>query len=68
VRYRLPAQIAAVRTITRASSHGTYQGEELLPAPGIPAGRFAAFAMPSRIGDRLHHPGGKVTRLCGGPV
>lgn len=68
VRYRLPAQIAAARTITRTNGHGTYQGEELQPAPGIPAERFAAFAMPSRIGDRLHHPGGKVTKLCGEPV
>ncbi len=68
VRYRLPAQIAAVRTITTANDGGPYMGEELRPAPGIPAGRFAAYALPSRIGDRLHYPGGKVTRLCGGPV
>lgn len=67
-RYRLPNQVAAPRTITRTYGEGVYLGEELQPAPGIPAERFAAFALPSRMGDRLHYPGGRVTKLCGAPA
>ena len=67
-RYRQPNQVAQARTITRTNGEGTYLGEELRPAPGIPAERFAAFAMPSRIGDRLHYPGGRATKMCGAPA
>lgn len=67
-RYRLPNQVAAPRTITRTYGEGVYLGEELQPAPGIPAERFAAFALPSRMGDRLHYPGGRVTKMCGAPA
>lgn len=63
-----PAPSVALPNTRSIHERGTYQGEDLLPAPGIPAGRFAAFRLPSRHGDRLHHPGGKVTRLCGAAV
>lgn len=46
--------------ISNASSQGTYAGHELQRNPGIPAERFAAFALPSRVGGRLHYPGGRV--------
>lgn len=37
-----------------------YQGTELHPDPGMPAGRMYAFTLPSRMGDRLHYPDGRV--------
>lgn len=33
-----------------------YQGTELKPHPGLPAGRMHAYTLPSRIGDWLHYP------------
>ena len=46
--------------ISNASSGGTYAGKELHRNPGIPDARFKAFALPSRVGGRLHYPGGRV--------
>ena len=46
--------------ISNASSRGTYDGKELHRNPGIPDARFAAFALPSRVGGRLHYPDGRV--------
>lgn len=45
-----------------------YRCPELHQNPGIGAERFAAFALPSRVGNRLHWPGGKVTDLQGQPL
>ncbi|MFD2297729.1 hypothetical protein QRO11_15525 [Paracidovorax citrulli] len=39
---------------------GTYLGTELQRSPGIPADRYQAFELPSRMGDRLHYPDGRV--------
>jgi hypothetical protein len=40
--------------------HGNYQGTELQRTPGIPDGRMRAFDLPSRMGNRLHYPDGRV--------
>jgi hypothetical protein len=42
---------------------GTYDGAELRPDPGIPASRMEAYRLPSRNGDRLEWPDGRVTDL-----
>ena len=41
---------------------GTYDGADLKPNPGIAPERFAAFALPSRIGNSLHFPDGTITK------
>lgn len=38
-----------------------YQCPELDRTAGIPASRFAAFDLPSRAGDLLYYPDGRVT-------
>lgn len=65
LRYRVRSQptAAAPRGMAYPSCH--YAGTELQRLPGIPAARFAAFATPSRVGERLYFPGGRVTRLDG---
>lgn len=40
--------------------HSQYQGTELLRNPGVPAERFRAFDLPSRMNDNLHYPDGRV--------
>lgn len=44
---------------------GDYQGAELRPIQGIPAQRMNAFALPSRMNDRLHYPDGRVLPFPG---
>ncbi|MDT0140178.1 hypothetical protein [Acidovorax sp. PRC11] len=39
---------------------GDYQGAELQRSRGLPAGRYRALDLPSRMGDRLHYPDGRV--------
>ncbi|MDR0212532.1 MAG: hypothetical protein LBJ15_00835 [Comamonas sp.] len=41
-------------------SRDKYQSDELKDNPGIPASRMHAFTLPSRVGQRLHYPGGTV--------
>lgn len=49
------------RSFTVSRTH--YQGTELQATPGIGPERFAAFALPSRVGDWLHYPDGRVERM-----
>lgn len=37
-----------------------YQGNELKPDTSIPPERMRAFTLPSRTGDWLHYPDGRV--------
>jgi hypothetical protein len=44
---------------------GRYDGAEMAPLPSIPPERFAAFRLPSRMGNRLYWPGpgGRTVRI-----
>lgn len=57
--YSLPASTrAAPRQVHKV--RGTYQGEELRRNVGIDPARLEAFALPSRVGNRLYYPDGRV--------
>ena len=56
-----PAQPASVPTW--AADSNAYTCPELQRNPGVPAGRFAAYALPSRVGKRLHYPDGRVVEI-----
>lgn len=45
--------------------HWNYQGDELKPDTSIQAERMRAFALPSRTGNWLHYPDGRVEPFPG---
>jgi hypothetical protein len=57
---RKSEDFAKARSFVNASSVGTYDGADLRQIPGLPESRQAWFSMPSRIGNRLHYPDGRV--------
>jgi hypothetical protein len=59
---RRPKGVAAPRTL--AHSNKPYAGTELARNPGLPAERFTAFDLPSRIGNRLHYRDGRVEAVA----
>jgi hypothetical protein len=61
-RARTGPHIAAPR---RVVTTGRYDGSELAPAVGINPTRMSAYHLPSRIGDTLRWPDGRVTGLDG---
>jgi hypothetical protein len=54
------ADFAKTRTVVNASSSDGYDGADLRPIPGLPQSRMVAFSLPSRVGNRLYHKGGRV--------
>lgn len=51
--------------ICNASMKGApYTCPELQRNAGIPEARFQAFTLPSRVGGRLHYPGGRVEMVA----
>ena len=68
-----PAERAARYTARQVNSRATvpiisedaYRCPELRRNPGLEAGRFAAYALPSRTGDWLHYPDGRVLPVPG---
>ena len=60
--------MAAPRTVVNSTSRTPYECLELIQPVGIPPGRFAAFALPGRVGNTLRWPDGRVTDLAGAEV
>lgn len=56
-----PAQPTSVPTW--AADSNAYTCPELKRNPGVPAARFTAYALPSRVGHRLHYPDGRIVEI-----
>lgn len=57
--YRLPSRtVAGPRHVHKV--RGNYRGEELGFNTAIDPARLEAFALPSRVGSRLHSPDGRL--------
>ncbi len=55
----------AIVTIWPSFRVPIYAGTELHQNPGIPAARFAAYDLPSRVGQWLYYPDGRVLPFPG---
>lgn len=54
------AQLSKPKPERGTNKSDSYQCPELNVTPGIPEARFAALSLPSRRGDLLHYPDGRV--------
>ena len=59
-----PFEASAQQRHCSTSMPNGYTCPELQPMPGITPDRFDAFALPSRMGNRLHYPCGRVEVLA----
>lgn len=60
-RWCLATAAEAVARLRHSKDENHYNGAELRRNVGLPAERFRAFELPSRMGDWLHWPDGRVT-------
>lgn len=50
----------AAERVTSTAMAATYDGAELRPVAGLTPDRLEAFRLPSRMGNQLHYPDGRV--------
>lgn len=61
IRFATPTPDSA--PISNSTMRGVYDGAELRTTPGLTPDSLHAYRLPSRVGNRLHYPDGRVERL-----